>query len=293
MKNVGFIGLGMMGSGICSNLIKQGNNLIVFDINENALKSFKDKANIAENSIEVFKKSDYIFLSLPNSDIVEKVVGEFISLGVRNKKVIDLSTSYPLSTRNLYKIFKKQGGSYIDAPLLGGPAEAAAGELTALVSGDKTDVDDIHDLIMSYCKHYDYVGESGNAHLIKIAMNFTGLMYAALLCQVFPLMEKYGINTKNLFEIMNGEIFGNWVFDFYGKKVVNKDYHLDFSLELALKDMCYMKRLYDEFNTPAFLLDGGLNLMRNAVKDGRSKQDMSSIAATMYEYLGLDTGEKK
>ena len=68
---------------------------------------------------------------------------------------------------------------------------------------------------------------------------------------------------------------------------------MDFALELALKDMTYVKRLYDKFNVPAFLLDGGLDLMRAAVKDGRGKHDTSEIAATMYEYLGLETGEHK
>ena len=87
--------------------------------------------------------------------------------------------------------------------------------------------------------------------------------------------------------------FGNVPFNFYGRKFVEKDYHMDFALELALKDMVYVKRLYEKFNIPAFLLDGGLNLMREAVKEGRGKRDTSEIAAVVYEYLGLDSGEKK
>ena len=55
--------------------------------------------------------------------------------------------------------------------------------------------------------------------------------------------------------------------------------------------MVYMKRLYQQFNVPAFLLDGGLSLLREAVKDGRGKHDTSEMAAVVYEYLGLDTGE--
>ena len=104
-------------------------------------------------------------------------------------------------------------------------------------------------------------------------------------------MEKLGIDTKNLFRIMNEGSFGNGVFEFYGRKFVEKDYHMDFALDMALKDMVYMKRLYEKFNVPAFLLDGGLSLLREAVKDGRGKHDTSEMAAVVYEYLGLDTGE--
>jgi len=124
-------------------------------------------------------------------------------------------------------------------------------------------------------------------------MNFMGLMHAAFAAQMFPLMEKLDIDTKKLFKVMSEGDFGNVPFNFYGRKFVEKDYHMDFALELALKDMVYVKRLYEKFNIPAFLLDGGLNLMREAVKEGRGKRDTSEIAAVVYEYLGLDSGEKK
>ena len=159
-----------------------------------------------------------------------------------------------------------------------------------MISGDKEDVDSVMDIIACYATPIDYFGPIGSAHTVKIAMNFTGLMYAALTAQMFPLMEKLGIDTKNLFKVMSEGPFGNEPFNFYGRKFVEKDYHLDFALELALKDMVYMKRLYDKFNVPAFLLDGGLNLMREAVKEGRGKHDTSEIAAVVYRYLGLDDG---
>ena len=106
-------------------------------------------------------------------------------------------------------------------------------------------------------------------------------------------MEKLGIDTRNLYKVMNDGPFGNPVFEFYGRKFVDKDYHLDFTLEMALKDMVYMKQLYEKFNVPAFLLDGGQSLLREAVKEGRGKKDTSEMAAVVYEYLGLDTGEER
>lgn len=293
MKKIGFIGVGNMGRGMCENIIKKGYPVTVYDKNSTSLAYFKNRAELAQSSLEVFKASDVTFLSLPNSDIIEQVVGEFLEYGVANKTVVDTSTSYPESTKMLYAKFKANGGKFLDAPLLGGPADTAAGTAPCMISGDREDVDSVMDIISCYATPIDYFGPIGSAHTVKIAMNFTGLMYAALAAQMFPLMEKLGIDTKNLFKIMKEGPFGNVPFDFYGRKFVEKDYHMDFALELALKDMIYMKRLYDKFNVPAFLLDGGLNLMREAVKEGRGKHDTSEIAAVVYEYLGLDTGEKK
>jgi 3-hydroxyisobutyrate dehydrogenase-like beta-hydroxyacid dehydrogenase len=285
---LGFIGVGAMGRGMCDNLIKKsGCSLTVYDLSDANVKQFEGRATIAKSSLEVFVNSDVIFLSLPNSDVIADVTDEFFSEGVEGKIVIDLSTSYPMATKQLYERFKAEGGTFIDAPLLGGPADTAAGNAPCIVSGDKEEVDKVMDLLACFANPINFVGVSGNAHTIKLAMNFTALSYAVIVAQMFPLMEKMGIDTKNLFKIMNEGPFGNWVFDFYGKKVVNRDYHMDFALDLGLKDMTYVKKLYEDYNVPAFVLDGVLNLLRTSLKDGKGSQDFSQCAATMYEFFGI------
>jgi len=291
MRSVGFIGVGKMGRGMCDNIIKKGYPTTVYDMHPEALAHFGDKATTASSSLEVFLASDVTFLSLPNSNVVETIAGEFLEEDVTGKTVVDTSTSYPESTKALHARFTAGGGQFIDAPLLGAPADTAAGTAPCMISGDQDAVDDVRDIVSSYATPLDYMGAIGCAHTVKIAMNFQGLMYAALAAQMFPLMEKLGIDTGNLFRMMNEGPFGNAVFEFYGRKFVEKDYHMDFALDMALKDMVYMKRLYEQFNVPAFLLDGGLSLLREAVKDGRGKHDTSEMAAVVYEYLGLDTGE--
>ena len=291
MRNVGFVGVGKMGRGMCDNIIKQGYPTTVFDSDPEALGHFEGRATAASSSLEVFQASDVTFLSLPSSVVVEAVTDEFLEGDVTGKTIVDTSTSYPESTKELQARFKAGGGQFVDAPLLGAPADTAAGTAPCMISGDPDAVDDVREIVSSYAKPIHKVGEIGSAHTIKIAMNFQGLMYAALAAQMFPLMEKLGIDTKYLFEIMNDGPFGNPVFDFYGSKFVERNYRMDFALEMALKDMVYMKRLYEQFNVPAFLLDGGLSLLREAVKDGRGKHDTSEMAAVVYEYLGLDTGE--
>ena len=67
MAKVGFIGLGNIGKGICGNLVKAGHEMSVFDVSETARNKWKDKAYIASDAGEVCERSDYIFLSLPNS----------------------------------------------------------------------------------------------------------------------------------------------------------------------------------------------------------------------------------
>ena len=119
MMKVGFIGLGRMGSGVCSNVIKNGYHTTVYDIHESALKKFERKATLADSAEEVFEKSDVTILSLPGYPEVEAITDKFLSIGAENKGVIDISTSYPTSSRKIHKKFKAAGGYYLDAPLTG------------------------------------------------------------------------------------------------------------------------------------------------------------------------------
>jgi 3-hydroxyisobutyrate dehydrogenase-like beta-hydroxyacid dehydrogenase len=289
MRKVGFIGLGNMGRGMCKNLILKGNQLTVFDINQDAMQSFKGKAALVHSPLEVLKNSEVVFLSLPNSAVVEKIMNEFLNEGVQGKIIVDTSTSYPMSTRSLHAKIKAAGGGLVDSPLIAGPAEADRGELIAVAAGDKEDVDKADDLLRCYCKHYDYVGPSGNGHLIKIAQNFAGLSQALIYAQLYPIIAKYGINPQELYKSLNNEVFSNWVFQFYSEKYINKNYRMDFALELGLKDLNYMKKLCDDLNIPGFLLDGAIDLCRVALKEGKGKElDFSQAGNTMYEYVGLE-----
>ncbi len=291
MRKIAFIGVGNMGKGICHNLIEAGNEVSVFDMNRGAMELFKDKAYLAESALNAFSRSDVAFLSLPRTEIVESVVDSFIEQGVAGKLIVDTSTSYPISTRNLYKKVKAAGGALIDAPLIAGPQEAWDATLTIVVAGDKDVVDEYDNMFRSYCKSYDYVGESGNGHLMKLAQNWAGLLQACLYAQLYPVMAKHGIDQKTLYGVLNSEFFDNWFFQFYSKKYIEKNYHMDFALELMLKDLTYMKRLCDELNVPGFMLDGAIDLCRVSLKEGRDrgvKQDCSCVAETMYQYVGID-----
>lgn len=289
MKKIGFIGLGKMGKGICMNLIKKGNQASVFDVSKDAMHAFDGLAYLCESPAEVIERSDYVFLALPNSKVVTSIVETFLDKDLRNKIIIDTSTSSPIQTRELYKRVKQAGGGYVDAALNATSHQAETGEVISVVGGDKEDVDKIHDLLMSYCKKYEYYGGSGCGNLIKIALNYSGLVQVLAYAQLYPIMEKYGIAPESLYQSFNNDGYSNSVFQFYSQKYIEKDFRMDFEMPLALKDLTYMKLLCDNLNIPAFLLDGALDLLRVSMKEGAGKElDVSYVCKTMYEFVGLD-----
>ena len=150
-----------------------------------------------------------------------------------------------------------------------------------VVAGDKALIEEYRSVFLSFCTHYDYVGNSGNAHLIKLAKNWAGLLQAMLYAQLYPTMEQLGIPSKELYQILDNHVLSNWIFQFYGKKFVEQTYPLDFALSLGYKDICYMRDLCRTAGAPSYMLDGAIQLCEDtlayAEKEHLGAVDMSYV----------------
>ncbi len=283
-KAIAIIGLGNMGGGVASCLESKGYTVFAYDIDVAKRNTFRNPCDSAEQAAQ---NAQIIMLSLPNSNIVEETLHGLSKAAISNKIILDLSTSFPLSTKALCEEVKNYGTALLDAPLLAGPDEAKAGTLTTMVAGDKAAYDSVVPLLADYCTEYNYVGDSGNAHTMKIMMNFAGLMYTVLLGQMFPVAEKAGLDPENLFNLMNNDVFSTWMYRFYVPKMIDRSFTEAFSLKLGLKDLRYMKDLCTAYNVPGFTLDGAIELLERCVQNGRGDRDFSECAAEMYDLLGL------
>lgn len=287
MANIGFLGLGNIGKGICKNLIKGGHHVTAYDVNPQAKERFAGKASLADTPVDVLKASDIVFFSLPSSQIVEGIMEQFLEIGLCGKTIVDTSTSYPLSTKALFEKTKAQGGHYVDAPLLAGPAEAEAGILEICVGGEREDFDRLKEIFDCYCSKYTYIGASGSGHLAKLAINFVGGLYNFGLAQTFPVMEALGIEPQQLYEIFDCDPLANGVFRFYGKKYAERNHHMDFALRLCMKDFYYVKQLHDDLGVEGFILDSCLKLGELALEKEKPGEpfDTSMVGEVMYQLM--------
>ena len=166
----------------------------------------------------------------------------------------------------------------------------AVGGVIALLAPTKEDYEKITEFLEQITKTYRYMGESGKGHLMKIAVNYCSLAQAAMFAQVYPVMKKFGLSEEEVYGGLNNEIFDNWVFQFYSKRYVSHDYFCGFSLNNGIKDLSYMKRLFEECNVPAFVLDGALDLARVTLKDQTPDEplEFAHMARTMYQLFGFE-----
>lgn len=285
MEKLGFIGLGNMGGAICHALVEKGNAVTVFDLSEKALESFRGKAAIAGDAIEVLDNSDIVFLSLPASKQVVPILESYLDHGVMGKTVVDTSTSYPETTREFYARFKEAGGVLVDLAISGAPADAARAGLMALFGGDPEQHERLAPIVACFADRYPNLGGSGNGHTAKILFNFVAMTYVNIYAMAFPLADKMGLDMHQLFELLMTTGMGCGTMNFYVPKMIDRTYDMAFALELAHKDLTYCRNLFEKFQVPAFALDGELAMLRTAIRDGKGKMDCSACIGTMFEYF--------
>lgn len=289
MTTIGFIGLGRMGGGICRHLLEQGYAMTVFDIQESNSLPFAGKAAVAPSVGEVLDASDVVFLSLPGSPQVEETVERFIARGVAGKTIVDLSTSYPMSSSKLHEKVKAAGGQFADASLTGTPTHAEQGSLIVTFGGDEETFVQCEPIIRAFASRgVHHVGGPGAGNIAKLANNYLSIMYIALYSEIFPLAEKLGYDTAKLFDIIGNSGVNCPMYQSNAAKIVNKTYDPSFALDLALKDLTYVKKLFDEFQFPSFVLDGGLNLLRIGHQQGYGANDCSEMARVVRDMMGAN-----
>lgn len=285
---IGMIGLGIMSTGITNNFIKNGNDVMVYDTNPDAVAKFADKAKVASGLEELVRSNELVCMVLPGSHVVEGVVAEMLEIGVKDKIIIDFSTSYPLSTKMLYGKVKAAGGQYCDISMSGSPIGAAEGTFDLLFGGDPEMYEALTPVIGAICKKFYNCGGSGQGNCCKLFTNHLSAVEVALFGEIFALAEKMGFDTKLLHEINTEGDCNSAFYQFVAPKMVNHEYTPAFSLDYCIKDLGYLKRMFEEFKANSFVLDGGLNAFKEGHAMGLGDKDCSEVHKVSRHNLGLE-----
>jgi 3-hydroxyisobutyrate dehydrogenase-like beta-hydroxyacid dehydrogenase len=208
-KSIGFIGIGHVGKLMCQNILKGGFGLIVCDIHPKAYTDLlKLGAQAGRNPSEVAAKSDIIFLSLYDSDVVEEVVfGErgITSLPVDGKIVIDTSTGLPERSKKFAQRLSKKGGFMLDMPLTGGVIGAKEGTLSFMVGGEKSAFNKALPVIETMGRDIIYCGPPGSGMVVKMANQMLITTFFTAIVEVFNFVNQHNVDLIKCFRaIVNG-----------------------------------------------------------------------------------------
>ena len=279
---IGFIGLGLMGGNMVENLQKRGFDLVVMDLNTDAVKSVLDRGNAREASTprELAGASDIVMLCLTTSDVVETVVygDDGILAGIKEGAVlIDFGTSIPASTRKIGADLAAKGAGMVDAPLGRTPAHAKDGLLNIMAAGDRATFDKVKPVLDEQGENVFYLGALGAGHVTKLINNFMGMTTVCTMSQAFAVADRAGVDRKQLYEIMSTGPSNSPFMGFCKNYAVDGVSDLGFSINNANKDLGYFLRMVEDLGTRAEIAEGTSHNLQAAVAAGLGDGNVPEI----------------
>jgi len=281
IKKIGVIGIGMLGNAVALHLLDSGFSVTVYNRTKEKTIQLKEKgAKIASSPKEVADNSELVITVVKDADAVKKISfgKDGIVKGNHDKLIVaDMSTIDPLESKNISKKFQEHSINKLDIPVMGGPNVAITGNLVMMVSGDKESFEECEEVFEKIANKVFFLGDSGVAHTIKLAMNLQITMLALALAEGITLVKRANVDPKIFLEILNSTYFKTGMSENKAYKMIDGKYDVTFTLANLKKDITTMTETAKSLGIELPMIKKAEEIYENAVKAGFGKMDYTGI----------------
>jgi len=277
---IGFIGLGLMGSGMAGHLMAGGHELwLMAHRNRSFIDPLLAKgAHEAKDLASLAKASEVVILCGTTAKAVEETIGALLPHLRRGQIIIDTGTSNPETTRRLARELGALGVGYADAPMAGGPEQVARKEIGALIGADEKTYQAIAPLISCYASRLKHFGPPGSGHVAKLISNYLVTGMIGLVAEAFTAARKAQVDWKDLYEVMLNGSGNSGVLRKMMEAALGGDFDgYKFSLANAAKDIGYYTGLAEELDQLTPLAEAVEQIFAKAVATGHGGRNVSHL----------------
>lgn len=293
---IGFIGLGIMGKPMSRNLLKAGFELVVYDIDETAVKIIeKAGAKPASSPKEVAQNSDVIITMLPKASIGKSVLEDEngVLAGIKeNSVVIDMSSVSPVASKEFAHMVEEKKCKFLDAPVSGGEIGAINATLAIMIGGDEAVVAKVRPILEALGKSITVVGPNGSGSVAKLANQIMVNLNIAAVAEALVLAAKAGADPKKVFEAVRGGFAGSAVLEEKAPMMFSRNFKAGGPIYINLKDITNIMTTADELGVPLVLTPQLKEIMISLKATGHINDDHSSIVQ-FYENISGITVQSK
>jgi len=291
MKNIGFIGLGIMGKPMAKNLINAGYELIVYDINEQPLEEVVNCGAKRGNSARhVAENCDVVLTMLPNSPEVEEVIlgPEGVIEGIKQDQVvIDMSSIAPLVTQMIAKKLKEKNVEMLDAPVSGGQEKAEAGTLAFMVGGHPDVFKKCKEILDVMGKSVTLVGDVGAGQTTKLVNQVIVAINIAAVAEGLILGKKAGVDPEKIYNAIGGGLAGSQCLQDKAPRVRAGKYDPGFRMKLHVKDLMNVLETSRSLHISMPLSASVMEMMQSLLAEGHQDVDHGGLALFYEKVAGI------
>jgi 2-hydroxy-3-oxopropionate reductase len=276
---IAFIGTGLMGYPMASNLLKKKLNLKVFSRTLDKAKPLEKFGAIISNSLgEAVKDTDIIITMLTDDEAVEKVLGdkEFLNNLKPLSTVIDMSSIKPKIAIQYGKILEEKGINFLDAPVSGGTIGAEDGSLAIMVGGDQKVFDYALDTL-KIMGNPTLVGPIGSGQVSKLANQIIVGVTIGAVAEAITLCEKAGVDANKFIKALSGGFADGKILQNHGKRMIDKDFSPKGKVSTHLKDMNNILECAGDFDTKLPISSLIKEMFNSLVERGNDNDDHSAL----------------
>jgi 3-hydroxyisobutyrate dehydrogenase len=288
MSNVAFIGLGNMGGPMAVNLVKAGHSVTVFDLSAAACEQLREAgAAVADSAAAAVAGVDYVISMLPaGKHVAATYLGDegLLALLDASTTVLDCSTIDAATAREVGQSAAGLGIGFMDAPVSGGVAAAAAGTLAFMCGGDADTFVRAKQILADMGKNIFHAGPAGAGQVAKGCNNMLLAIHMIGSCEALEMGVRNGLDPKVLSEIMLASSGRNWSLEVYNPypgvmptAPASNDYKPGFMVDLMVKDLGLALEIaaQSDFDNPMGQL--AQTLYSEHQQAGNGQRDFSSI----------------
>ncbi|MEY4721940.1 MAG: hypothetical protein RIQ46_1665 [Pseudomonadota bacterium] len=278
---LGFIGLGVMGSGMCGNLVrKAGRPVHVFDMVADAVAAQVAAGAMAAASVEdVARAARIIFLSLPGGRQVAEVCTRIAGVAAPGTLVVDLSTTAVAEARDIAASLAEQGLRFADAPVARTRQAAIDGTLSIMVGAGEALFAEILPLLRHMGSDVTHCGEVGCGQVVKLVNNCLLFQHVASIAEMMVVAERAGVTADKLIEAVGLGSGNSFALQNHAKKAMApRDFPLKaFSSSYTLKDLGYAVELAEQMGVEPKMAQMAEAYYRQAVDAGIGEEYFPAI----------------
>jgi 2-hydroxy-3-oxopropionate reductase len=285
---IGFIGLGIMGKPMATNLIKAGHALVVSSHNEAAAADLVELgASAAATPREIAEQVELVITMLPNSPQVRDVAlsPDGIVDGARPDLIyVDMSSIAPATAQEVAEALSEHGVKMLDAPVSGGEPKAVDGTLSIMVGGDREVFDQVRDVLGAMGSSVVHVGGIGAGNTTKLANQVVVALNIAAVSEALVLAQKAGVAPDAVVEAIRGGLAGGAVLEAKAPMMLAHEFKPGFRIKLHIKDLANAIDASQEVEAPLPLTKTVLDMLNTLDAAGHGGDDHSGLVQ-YYESL--------
>ena len=297
IKTISYLGLGTMGSGMASNLLKAGYKLSVWNRSAEKCEPFARKgARVAATPADAVRDTELVMYSLSNEEAVEEVVfgAKGILSGIKEGHIaMDMSTVLPATSLREQEAYVKRGVDFLDAPVFGSKNESADAKLWIMVAGKKTVFEKVKPVLEHLGQTIHYFGKNGNATAMKLVGNLIVALELEALAEGLVLAQKAGLDQSVVMEVVKVADFRSPLLVSNGQNILKRDFSPSFALKLMLKDADLIAKFSQSLESPTPALPVVQKNLETAVALGFGEENASAIIRALEKEASVEVKARR